>query len=137
MTRNPLAVPGSHDKTRTDTQKPVNKSDTRATFVNRLSALQLTILTELAASQPRPHPFTGERVHGQSILSLRRIFGLPWPRRRGDAQPTASQRASLIRSLRRLEQAGFIDRPCSPYGVAITRTGRAALRMIQRSRERR
>ncbi len=116
-------------------QPPVNKSSVHHTFVNRLSVLQRAIVCELAASD-WPHP------GGLSTLALRRVFGLPWPpphfKYYGSATgPTASQRASLSRSLRRLERAGYIERPGpSPcYAVALTAIGWAVHRALTETPE--
>lgn len=103
---------------------PVNKRVMRAPFVNRISALQRAILTELVLSDWR-HPDSRRRSGALPIHRLRSIFGVPSTAR--FARLTASQRASLSRSLRRLEQAGFIDQRYGAFSAAITRAGRRAL----------
>jgi hypothetical protein len=85
-----------------------------------LSPLQRSILVTLATAPKGRNPFTGAPRSGLPIHRvLRSVFAI------ADDRPTASQRASLSRSLRRLERARLIERPDSPYGVAITRAGRA------------
>ena len=102
----------------------VNKSVVHAPFVNRpyrLSALQRAILAALVASD-------WARLPGAlPIHWLRSVFGLPrsCPGRRGEVHLSGSQRASLSRSLVRLERAGHIERPGS--SVQITTAGRRAI----------
>ena len=111
-------------------KRAVNKNAPRAAFVNRLGAQQLAILLTIVAYRS-VHPFTGERrtgyvAHSAALRAL--MFGVPYARFQ---RATNSQRASLSRSLRRLQVGGYITRNGSSITIT-TRGKRAAANALKR-----